>query len=93
MSLLNEIDTQINSILSFVKQMPKSISRNSSPNLILYGNKNSMSSRNNNQQKSLSNNSFSVSKDNQSDSITTENFPFTHLCNRDVDLTIFSSIE
>ena len=88
MSILNEIDAQINSILSLVKRMPKCINRNSSPNLIFYGNnKNSMSlltttSRNNNQQKSFS-----------YDWITKENFPFTHVCNRDVDLIIFSSIQ
>jgi hypothetical protein len=97
MSILNEIDAQINNILSFMKQKPKSTSKTSSSNLIFYENKNTISllrtSINNNQKKSLSNNSFIVSEDNQNDSITAENFPFTHLCNRDVHFTIFISVE
>ena len=37
---------------------------------------------NNNQKKS---NSHLTLEDNQSDSITSENFPFSHICNRDVN--------
>ncbi len=93
MSILNQIDAQINTILFFMKQISKSSTKISSSNLIFYENKNSISllttSRNNNQKTNLSNNSFVVSDDNQTDSITAEKFPFIHLCNRDVDLIIF----
>jgi len=71
MSLLAKIDDQMNYILSFIKQIPKSSNKSYSFDLIFTENKN------NNQKESLSNN--------PNDLITSENFRFCHLCNHDVD--------
>jgi len=71
MSLLAKIDDQMNYILSFIKQIPKSSNKSYSLDLIFTENKN------NNQKESLSNN--------PNDLITSENFRFRHLCNHDVD--------
>ena len=104
MSLLDKIDAQMNYIISLVKQMPKSskktfnksLTKNqiSSSRSFLPKTKNLLStSKNNNQKRDLSNNSSLVFEDNQSHLITSENFPFSHLCNRDVDKDLFLSIE
>jgi hypothetical protein len=78
MSILSKIDTQMNNILSVIKQIPKSSNKTCPSHLILYENKNANS-----------NNSSLVLQDNQSDLITYENFPFSHLCNRDVYFILF----
>lgn len=97
MLLLDKIDAQMNYILLLIKQMPKSsrrtfnksltksaISSSSSPVLILREDKHLLtsSSKNNNQL----NNFSQVLEDHRRSSITTsDNFPFSHLCNRDVN--------
>jgi len=96
MSILDKIDTQMNYIISLIKQMPKSsrktlnksLTKNSISSSLLFlpKNKNLLStSMNNNQRKDLSTKSSLELIDNPSNFITSENFPFSHLCNRDVD--------
>jgi hypothetical protein len=100
MSILDKIDAQMNYIISLIKQMPKSsrkilnksLTKNSTSSSLLFlpKNKNLLStSMNNNQRKDLSTKSCLELTDNPSNLITSENFPFSHLCNRDVDKICF----
>ncbi|CAF0733635.1 unnamed protein product [Adineta steineri] len=81
----------MNYILSLIKQVPKPSKKrfyksliqkkiSSSSLIILSEHKNN----NNKQSKDLSNNSSLVLKDNESYLITFDNFPFSHICNRDI---------
>jgi hypothetical protein len=98
MSFLAKIDAQMNYILSLIKQMPTS-SKKKCLLILPENNKNTnailplSTSKNNNENKNVSNNSPLALEDNQSNLITSENFPFSHLCNRDVDNIHFLYIE
>lgn len=85
MSILNKIDIHMNKILSLIKQIPKSDNKSCSSTFISTFNKNENSlylkiTKNN----QLNNSSLQL-QDNQNDLLTLENFPYSHLCNRDVD--------
>ncbi|CAF1225806.1 unnamed protein product [Rotaria sp. Silwood1] len=97
MSFLAKIDAQMNYILLLIRQITKSskkkihkLSIKESLSIFTENHKNEnvilslSTSKNNNQKKNLSNNSHLTLEDNQSDLITFENFPFSHICNRDI---------
>jgi hypothetical protein len=88
MSLLSKIDAQMNSILTLIKKTPKF--NNSMRKKMIDMKKERSScflilSTNNNQEIDRSNSSSFVLQDNQSNNITSQNFPLSHICNRDVD--------
>jgi hypothetical protein len=93
MSSLAKIDAEINYILSLIKQIPKfsktisiKTKTSSSEN---NKNKNAISLLSTRKTKNVSNNSPLILEDNQSDLLRSENFPFSHMCNRDVDHLYF----
>jgi hypothetical protein len=93
MSILSQIESQMNQILSLMEKISTSSSERRSSNLIFFENKSINSilstSKTNNQNTNLSNNSSLVLEDNQNHLITSQNFLFSHLCNRDVDFILF----
>jgi hypothetical protein len=93
MSILSQIESQMNQILSLMENISKSYTERRSSNFIFFENKSINSilstSKTNNQNMNSSNNSSLVLEDNQNHLITSQNFLFSHLCNRDVDFILF----